>query len=131
MSVINEVLLSVVDMAQEADVFSPITVGPMPADNSISIAIASGGPDATFIDKGMAYTLDLVMNGKHQSQQIVSDALHDIHQMLTQTKTYPETTTWQITNIETLTTPTYIGREENKQYLYGSSLLVRFYYKKG
>lgn len=158
MSVINDVLLAVIDMAEsiydgptgeaiqdstegedhtepnegdtESGLYAPILIGALPADNGICCTITGGWPEATFIDKGMSYELSLVLNGKHESQQIVSDTLNDIHQALTQTKTYPQTDAYQITNIETTASPSYIEREENKQYLYGSSLKVRFYYRK-
>lgn len=158
MSVINDVLLAVIDMAEsiydeptgeaiqdstdtedhtepsegdtESGLYAPILIGALPADNGICCTIAGGWPEATFIDKGMSYELSLVLNGKHESQQMVSDTLNDIHQALTQTKTYPQTDAYQITNIETTASPSYIEREENKQYLYGSSLKVRFYYRK-
>lgn len=129
MSVINEVLLAVIDLASQVQPYVPITIGALPADNSLCCTISGGWPNSTFNSKGMSYALNLVLNGKHQNQQVVSDALNDIHQILTQTKTYPETLTWQINNIETTATPAYISREENKQYLYGSSLRVRFFYK--
>lgn len=114
----------------ESGLYAPILIGALPADNGICCTIAGGWPEATFIDKGMSYELSLVLNGKHESQQVVSDTLNDIHQALTQTKTYPQTDAYQITNIETTASPSYIEREENKQYLYGSSLKVRFYYRK-
>ena len=173
MSVINDVLLAVIDMAEsiydeptatepvepeqtgeatqestdtegeddtepsegdtepeESGLYAPILIGALPADNGICCTIAGGWPEATFIDKGMSYELSLVLNGKHANQQTVADTLNDIHQALTQTKTYPQTDAYQITNIETTASPSYIEREENKQYLYGSSLKVRFYYRK-
>lgn len=131
MSVINDVLIAVINMAQATNPYAQITVGALPADNSICCAISSGYPEATFNDKGFSYDLSLVLNGKHANQQIVSDALNNIHRALTQTKTYPQTATYQINNIETTASPSYIGREENKQHLYGSSLQVRFYYRAG
>lgn len=115
---------------EESGLYAPILIGALPADNGICCTITGGWPEATFIDKGMSYELSLVLNGKHESQQVVSDTLNDIHQALTQTKTYPQTDAYQITNIETTASPSYIEREENKQYLYGSSLKVRFYYRK-
>lgn len=129
MSVINDVLIAVIGMMPRK--YSPVTIGAMPADNGIACAIANGAPEGTFMTKGMAYQFNLVLNGKHASQQTVSDALNDIHQALTQTKEYPYTDTYQITDIDTISSPSYLGREENKQYLYGSSLRVRFFYKKG
>lgn len=131
MSVINDVLLSVIDMALEVKPYATITVGALPADDSLCMAISSGAADAPFLTRGMSYELNVVFNGKNAKQQDVLDALNDIHQYLTQTKIYPRTDTFQITNIDTTNSPSYIGREENKQYLYGSSLRIRFFYKKG
>ena len=128
MSVINDVLIAVIGMALDTNPYAAITIGALPADNGISAAIAVGAPDSTFLTKGMAYQFTMVLNGKHTSQQVVSDTLNDIHQALTQTMTYPRGDTFQITNIDTITTPEYLNREENKQYLYGSSLRVKFFY---
>jgi len=126
MSVINDVLIAVIGMMPTE--YSPVTIGAMPADNGIACAIANGAPESTFLTKGMAYQFNLVLNGKHHNQQTVSDALNDIHMVLTQSKTYPSSDDFQITDIDTITSPSYLGREENKQYLYGSSLRVRFFY---
>jgi hypothetical protein len=131
MSVINSVLLAVIGMAQATPRYAPITIGALPPDNGISCSIATGAPETTFLTKGMAYQFSLVMNAKHTSQQTASDTLNDIHQALTQATQYPATAEYQITSIETISTPSYLGREENKQYLYGSSLRVKFFYKKG
>ena len=131
MSVINDVLNSVINMAETVELYAPIVIGSLPADNGISIAVGSGTAAATFLTKGMAYELTCALNGKHENQQTASDALNDIHQALTQTKTYPSTNTYQITNIETVATPSYIGREAGSQWLYGSSIRIKFFYKKG
>lgn len=130
MSVINDVLLAVIGLAQATNPYATITIGAMPADNGIACQIATGAPESTFMTKGFPYQFTMVLNGKHSNQQTVSDALNDIHQSLTQRKEYPATNTYQITDISTISTPSYIGREENKQYLYGSSLSVKFFYKK-
>lgn len=129
MSAINNVLLAVIDMASTANPYAPITIGAMPADNGIACSISTGAPDSTFMTKGMAYQFTMVLNAKNSSQQLALDTLNEIHRILTQTKFYPSTVEYQITNIDTVSTPSYIGREENKQYLYGSSLRVRFFYK--
>lgn len=131
MSVINDVLLSVLGIAQIEGLYATIRIGALPADDGLSIAIGAGGPETTFLTKGMSYEIDCVINGKHSNAQIVSDALNDIHQALTQTKEYPQTETYQINDIATIATPDYMGREDNGQILYGSSIRVRFFYKKG
>lgn len=156
MSVINEVLQAVVDLCNARDPYNhealyadgfkmfdkdkkpiyvpangvTVKIGSLPADNGISVFTGTGYANETFMDKGMAFELHLVLNGKHASQQIVSDALNDLHQYLTQLTDYPATSEYQITDIQTISAPSFIGREENKQYLYGSSLRVKFYMRK-
>lgn len=126
-SIFNTILLSVIQMASTIDLYSPIVIGALPADNGISCAISTGSPVSVFQDKSMTYQIDVVLNGKHSDQQTVSDTLNNIHIALTQTKNYPNAADFQITDISTVSLPSYLDREENKQYLYGSSLTVKFY----
>lgn len=130
MSVINDVLEAVRGLCNAVNPYATVLIGSLPADNGISLFVGSGAPSETYLDKGMSIELSCTLNAKHHNPQVASDALNDIHQALTQSKDYPETSAYQITDISTISTPSYIGREENKQYLYGSSLRVRFYFKK-
>lgn len=127
MSAFSEILASVISMAQETDPYATITVGALPADNGICMTYATGSPSSTFLDKGMAYQKTLVCNAKNTSQQEAQEALDAIHVSLTQTKTYPSGEDWQITDIETVSAPSYLSREQNSQWLYGSSLRVKFF----
>lgn len=127
MNVFNNVLLSVIQMMQEVELYAPVVIGALPADNGISCTVSTGAPSSVFLEKGMAYQMDVVLNGKHSDQQTVSDTLNNIHLALTKTKRYPNTSDFQITNIESVSLPSYLDREENKQFLYGSSLLIKFY----
>ena len=129
MSVINSVLLAVIDLVNMEKPYASVVIGALPADNGLSMTIGAGAPATTFMTKGMAYEIDLVFNGKHSNAQTVSDTLNDLHQVLTQAKSYPSTDEYQITNIETSATPSYLSREENNQILYGSALRVKFFYK--
>ena len=132
MSVINDVLTAVIAMAQTDSLYATIKVGAMPEANGISMYVGAGSPETTFWDKGFSYDIHITCNGKHASAKTVSDALNDIHQRLTQSKDYPSTDTYQITDIYTNSTPTYIEVDNgNRQTLYGSVLGVRFHYKKG
>lgn len=128
MSVYDDVLLAVIGLAEAEQPYSKIGIGPLPPDNGISIAWSTGNLN-TFLDKKTAVSMTAVLNAKHERQQVVSDALGRIHTALNMRKSYPETDNYQITNIETLGPPSYLGREENKQWLYGSSLTVKFYLK--
>lgn len=114
-------------MAQATNPYSTIVIGSLPPNNGITMTLSTGSPQTTFVNKGIPYELSIVCNGKHTDAQVVSDALNGIHQALTQTKNYPSTDLYQITDIETVSAPNYIGREENNQILYGSILRVKAY----
>lgn len=124
---INDIIDAVMDMAETTEPYASIVRGPLPPDNGIALYMAAGSPNATFYNKRIVYDFSLTLNGKHASQQTVSAALNAIHTALTTTKNYPATENWQICDIETIALPSYLNREENNQYLYGSSLRVRAY----
>ncbi len=128
MSVYDDVLNAVIDLAEQAKPYSDILIGPMPPDNGISIAWSSGNLN-TFLDKRAAVRMTAVFNCKHEDQQTASDTLGRLHTYLNMRKNYPSADNFQITNIETIGAPVYLGREENNQWLYGSSLEVKFFLK--
>ena len=130
MSVQNDIFTKVIELAQAAitppkGTAPAILIGAMPAKNGYAMQISAGAPAETYLNKGMAYEFSIVLNGKNSSQETVADKLNTIHYTLTRALSYPKTLTYQITDIETISTPSYIGREEDKQYLYGSSLRVK------
>lgn len=129
MSVIKEVFDAVKTLANETNPYATVKVGALPTDNSIVMEIATGSPDTVFKDRSALYSMDIVLNGKHTSQETVLDTLCDIHQALTQRDTFPDTGEAQITNIETTNIPSYLDRTNN-QWLYGSSLRVSFYFRR-
>ena len=128
MSVYDDVLTSVISLAEQADLYSHIVIGPMPPKNGISIAWATGNLN-TFLNKKAAVVMSAVLNCKNSDQEIASDTLGIIHTFLNMRKNYPESDNFQITNIKTTSAPSYLGREENDQWLYGSSLEVKFFLK--
>lgn len=127
MSAFSEILAAVIGLAQATNPYATITVGALPADDGICMTYATGAPSSTFLDKGMAYQRSLVLNAKNTSQQAAQEALDAIHVALTQATTYPSGEAWQITDIETIAAPSYLSREQNSQWLYGSSLRIKFY----
>ena len=131
-SVYNDVLNAVISMVNTMtpSAYADVVVGSLPPNNGISMTWGSGSLN-TFMDKNAAVEMIAVLNGKHTNQQIVSDTLGQIHIFLNMRKDYPADDNFQITNIETISPPCYLGREENNQWLYGSSLAVKFFCKKG
>ncbi len=128
MSVYDDVLNAVIELAEQAQPYARILIGSMPPCNGISIAWSSGNLN-TFLDKRAAVRMTAVFNCKHEDQQTASDTLGRLHTFLNMRKDYPSADSFQITNIETIGAPVYLGREENEQWLYGSSLEVKFFLK--
>ena len=127
MNAFDEILAAVIAMAQGTNPYATITAGALPTDNGICMTWASGAPASTFLDKRRADQRTRVCNGKNARQHAVSEALHAIHLALTKTKTYPSAPQWQITDLATVAPPSYLSREQTSQWLYGSSLRVKFY----
>lgn len=120
----NDVLQAVIDMAQAA-AGAKVVLGSLPPDNGLAMTgNASSYP--VFLDIGSNEQMNIVCNGKNTQQQAVISQLEAIHASLTRRKDFPSTDTWQIYAIETTASPRLIGREQNSQWLYGSSLLVKF-----
>ena len=120
----NEVIQAVIDMAQAA-AGAKVVLGSLPPDNGLAMT-GSASSYQIFLDIGSNEQMNVVCNGKNTQQQAVINQLEAIHASLTRRKDFPSTDTWQIYAIETTASPRLIGREQNSQWLYGSSLLVKF-----
>lgn len=117
-------------MAEETTgLYAGIVIGSLPPDEGISLTMSTGYAIATDIEKSDAYAMYAVLNGKSAYQEQVSNALNDIHETLTHRKDYPNVGKYQITNIATVAAPNLIEREQNKQWLYGSSIRIDFYFR--
>lgn len=130
MSVLDDIQNAVIDLAQATNPYAEIEIAALPSNNGICMTYSSGSPDSVFLSKSAAYSMDMVLNGKHKDQQILINALAAIHETLMQATNYPAAERWQITNISTISAPTYLDRQPNGWYLYGSSLRVNFYYRR-
>lgn len=126
MNVYDDVLSAVIELAEATQPYSNIIIGPMPPDNGISITWGSTAYNP-FLNKLAAVELTAVLNGKHTNQQTLSETLGNIHTALSMATEYPAADNYQITDITTISAPSYLGREENNQWLYGSSLRVKFF----
>lgn len=120
----NDVLQAVIDMAQAAAGI-PVVLGSMPPDDGIAMT-GNAASFPIFLDIGSNEEMSVVCNGKNTQQQAVISQLEAIHAALTRRKDFPSSDTWQIYAIETTASPRLIGREQNSQWLYGSSLRVKF-----
>ena len=122
----DEILQAVIDMAESA-AGAAIVTGSMPPDSGIAMT-GQASPTTIMLDIGSNERMSVVCNAKHSNQQTVSQRLDAIHAALTRRKDFPTGTGWQIYAIETVASPRLLGREQNPQaqWLYGSSLLVKF-----
>ena len=119
----EEVLQAVINMAELTGV--SVVVGSLPPDNGIAMT-GSSSSYPIFLDIGSNESMNVLCNGKNVNQQTVFSQLDAIHQTLTRRKDFPTGNGWQIYAIETVSSPRLLGREQNSQWLYGSSLTVKF-----
>lgn len=123
----NEILQAIIDMAS-ATVGVSIVTGSMPPDNGIAMT-GQSAPQSIMLDIGSNERMAIVCNGKNTDQQTVIEQLDAIHHDLTRRKDFPTGDDWQVYAIETVASPRLIGREQNSEWLYGSSLLVKIHMK--
>ncbi len=128
-SIQDLVLLTVIELAQNLLLETKIRIGPMPQKNGVGIDVASAPHLTTFSDKSTIVELTIALNAKNENQKIASEWIGVIQEGLSARRSYPSTEVFQILNIETGNGASYLGREADGQWLYGSSLKVRYYKK--
>ena len=123
----DDVLQAVIDMAENA-AGVPVFLGSMPPDNGLAMT-GQASTTATMLDMGTMCRMNVLCNGKNADQETAVRQLDAIHAALTRRKDFPHGDGWQIYAIETTASPRLISRGENPaaQWVYGSSLLVKFY----
>lgn len=128
---IQALMNRIADRAAETEPFSSIVFGSDPPDHGICMIQDAGMPTATHLDKGQLYTLPVVINGKHEDQQVLLETLGAIHEQLTRTWAYEDLgdDRIQVVDIETTAFPSILGREQNLQWISGSSINVYFYWR--
>ena len=122
----DEIVAALQKMIQ-ALVSGPVVIGSMPPLDGYAVSFAGGAPMEIYRNLMTNEDLPVVFNGKGEDQQDVADAMDRVHLALTTAKALPFSARWQIYAIETTSAPQLIGREENRNWLYGSSFRVKFY----
>ena len=133
MSFIEGIMQSVADYAEaQVDLYAKITFGSDPPIDGICMIQSAGAPSDTHLDKNMVYRLPVVLNGKNKNQRTLLEDLTKIHEVLTRKTSYADISTadCQVIDIATTSTPSIIGREQNSQWVCGSSLNISFYWRK-
>lgn len=131
MSFYSKMLDNIILAAEQTEPYAKIVYGSDPPKNGICMIPSPGTPSDTFFDKGMIIKMPVLLNGKHEDQRLLLDDLTAIHEVLTKRRNYSDLSTEavQVTNIASMSLPQIIGREQNKQWVCGSTLEVSFYWK--
>ena len=132
MSFYSDLIDNIAAAAEQTEPYANIVYGSDPPINGICMTPSGVGPLQTHFDKGMVYDLPVVLNGKHKDQQILLDDLTRIHESITRRTSYSDISTdsCQVVDIATTALPSIIGREQNSQWVCGSSFNVKFYWRK-
>lgn len=99
-------------------------------DNSLALLWRSN-PQEIYMCKDGYNHMNVRLNGKNKDQEEICSTLNQLHYFLSKLKSNQielgEHT--QIIDIQTSSSPELIGVEENGQWIYGSSLLIKYYIK--
>lgn len=131
MNAINKLLEKLAEKAELTNPYANIVFGSDPPENGICMIQNAGYQAETHLNKGIIYQMPVLLNGKHTDQQTLLDTLDDIHIALTKTNDYTDLNTdeLQVYAIESTALPSIIGREQNNQWIAGSSLVVEYYWR--
>lgn len=131
MSYISDIIDKLAAAADALQLYAGIVYGSDPPANGICMIQGSGFPAEKHLNAGMLYRLPVLINAKHRSQEKALGALEAIHTALTKTNNFLNLCTddAQVINVTTTASPTVIGREQNSQWLCGSSIEVSFYWR--
>ena len=124
-SIINQAVDSVMDLIDEMNLYSTISRGALGTGNDLVCGIGPSGADEVYMDKNQFIVIDFTLNGKHTNLQTLSDTMNRIHEVLTMMHEYPSGQGWQIIDIQTITLPQQIGREDSNAWVMASSLAVK------
>lgn len=131
MSYISEIMDKLAAAADALQLYADIVYGSDPPADGICMIQGSGFPSEKHLNAGMLYRLPVLINAKHSRQETAMAALEAIHTALTKTNDFTGlcTDAAQVINVATTASPTVIGREQNSQWICGSSVEVSFYWR--
>ena len=124
----EEIIIAMQQMIQNI-ISKPVMVGSVPPLEGYAVGMVSGAPIETFRTLTTNESFPVLFNGKSADQNSVAADMEKVHRLLTTSKILPFTGEWQVYAIETTASPSLIGREENRNWVYGSSFRVKYYQK--
>lgn len=124
----EEIIIAMQQMIQNI-IGKPVVIGSVPPLEGYAVGMVSGAPIETFRTLTTNESFPVLFNGKSADQNSVAADMEKVHRLLTTSKILPFTGEWQVYAIETTASPSLIGREENRNWVYGSSFRVKYYQK--
>ena len=124
----EEIIIAMQQMIQNI-IKKPVVIGSVPPLEGYAVGMVSGAPIETFRTLTTNESFPVLFNGKSADQGAVAADMEKVHQLLITSKILPFTDGWQVYAIETTASPSLIGREENRNWIYGSSFRVKYYQK--
>ena len=113
------------DMIDEMGLFSLISRGALGTGNGLTCEVGPTSPETVYLDKNQYIPIDLTINGKHDDLEVLTDAMNLIHESLTMARSYPSGNGWEIVDIQTMTEPQVVAREDSNQWVMASALYVK------
>lgn len=125
----REEILSAVQQMVAAITGATVVIGSLPPLEGYAVSIAGGAPMGTFWPLTSNEELPIQFTGKSADQQQLAAAMGAVHKALTTAPVgaLPSASGWQVYAIQTASAPSLIGREQNVNYIYGSTFRVKFY----
>lgn len=125
----REEVLSAVQQMVAAITGATVVIGSLPPLEGYAVSIAGGAPMGTFWPLTSNEELPIQFTGKSADQQQLAAVMGDVHKALTTAPVgaLPSASGWQAYAIQTASAPSLIGREQNINYIYGSTFRVKFY----
>ena len=125
----REEIVSTIQKMIEPLVSMPVVIGSVPPLEGYAVSVVGGSPLGTFFDLNSAQRLPILFNGKSADMKKLASEMDAVHRALTTSKCLPYAQDWQIYAINTTSAPNLIGREENRNWIYGSGFVIKFYAK--
>ena len=123
----REEILTAIQQMISAITNAKVVIGALPPLGGYALSVAAGSPIDTFFSLATNEEMNVQFTGKGSNQIEVSSSMDEVHKALTRSQNLPYSSDWQVYAIETTSAPQMIGREQNVNYIYGSSFRVKFY----
>lgn len=123
----REEILTAIQQMISAITNAKVVIGALPPLGGYALSVAAGSPIDIFFSLATNEEMNVQFTGKGPNQIEVSSSMDEVHKALTRSKNLPYSSDWQIYAVQTTSAPQMIGREQNSNYIYGSSFRVKFY----